>query len=399
VHIPTISPGRARRLALTAQGLDRGRPGPGVRRDVRHLRRVLDAVDIVQLDSVNVLARAHELPFWARLGPHDRTARDRWLWRSGEAYEGWIHVASLTGVEVWPLLAHRRAEATPGRRVQRVLDEDPTYPERILEEVAERGPTRVRDLDEAGTRTGPWWGSPKGKIALDWLTATGLLAVHHRTRTFETSYDLAERVLPDEVLRVDPPSRERATELLLLRAARAHGIGTATDLADHHRLRPADARAALERLVDRGELDRVRVRGWRDEAYLDPEARTARTIRARTLLSPFDPVVWFRPRAQRLFGFHYRIEIYVPERHRVHGYYVLPFLLGDELVARVDLKADRPGGRLLVRGAFAEDRAHRGRVARELAAELEELATWLGLDDIEVAGNGDLAPRLVAALA
>jgi uncharacterized protein len=398
MRIPTISPGRARRLALTAQGLDRGRPEPGVRRDVRHLRRVLDAADIVQLDSVNVLARAHELPFWARLGPHDRAARDRWLWRSREAYEGWIHVASMTGVEAWPLLAHRRAEATPGRRVQRMLAEDPTYPHRVLAQVAERGPLRVRDLAEAGTRTGPWWGSPKGKIALDWLTATGRLAVHHRTRAFETSYDLAERVLPDAVLGATPPDRDRAIELLLLRAARAHGIGTAADLADHHRLRPAEARAALERLADRGELDRVRVRGWRDDAYLDPGARTARTIRARTLLSPFDPVVWFRPRTQRLFGFHYRIEIYVPERDRVHGYYVLPFLLGDELVARVDLKADRAGGRLLVRGAFLEEHGHRGRIARALAAELEELAVWLGLDAVEVADHGDLARPLASAL-
>jgi uncharacterized protein len=397
-RIPTISSARARRLALTAQGLDRGRPPASVRRDVRHLRRVLAAVDVVQLDSVNVLARAHELPFWSRIGHHDRAGRDRWLWRSREAYEGWIHVASMTSVEVWPLLAHRRAEATPGRRVQRVLDEDPHYLERVLAEVADRGPTRVRDLHDAGTRTGPWWGSPKGKIALDWLTATGRLAVHHRTPTFETSYDLTERVLPAHVHEAEPPPRGRAVELLLHRAARAHGIGTAADLADHHRLGLAEARAALERLTARGLLDRVRVRGWGEEAYLDPAARTARTVRARTLLSPFDPVVWFRPRAERLFDFRYRIEIYVPEADRVHGYYVLPFLLGDQLVGRVDLKADRAHGRLLVRGAFTEDHGDRLHVARELATELQDLASWLELTSVEVEDRGDLAAPLTAAL-
>jgi uncharacterized protein len=394
----TLSLPRARRLALTARGLDRPRPSPGTRRDVRHFRRVLDDVEVVQLDSVNVLARAHELPFWSRLGPHDRTARDRWLWRSREAYEGWIHVASMTGVGVWPLLWHRRAEVRPGRRVERMLAEDPGYPDRVLAEVADRGPTSVRDLSDAGERTGPWWGSPKGKIALDWLTATGRLAIHDRTPMFVTRYDLAERVLPGEVLDREPPPRDEAVDHLLRRAVGAHGVGTAADLADYHRLRPAEARAGLERLTARGEVEPVRVSGWRDVAYLDPGARTARTIPARTLLSPFDPVVWFRPRTERLFDFHYRIEIYVPEADRVHGYYVLPFLLGDRLVGRVDLKADRSGGRLRIHGAFAEPDVDRCHVARELAAELTELAAWLDLGELEVGTRGDLADPLRAAV-
>jgi uncharacterized protein len=390
----TLTADRARRIALTAMGLARPRPAPGTRLDVRHLRRVLDDVDVVQLDSVNVLARAHELPFWSRLGPHDVGARDRWLWRSREAFEGWVHVASVTGVDVWPLLAHRRAAARPGRRVQRLLDEDPAYPRRVLEEVGERGPTSVRDLDDPGSRTGPWWGSPKGKIALDWLTATGRLAVHDRTSAFVTRYDLPERVLPAHVLDADPPPRDRAVRQLLLRAARAHGVGTATDLADHHRLPAREARAALERLVADGELEPVRVSGWRDQAYLDPDARAARSVPARTLLSPFDPLIWYRPRLHRLFDFHYRIEIYVPERLRRHGYYVLPFLLGDRLVARVDLKAERAGGRLRVHGAFAEEGVDRVAVAGELAAELAELAAWLRLTEVEVADHGDLAGHL-----
>lgn len=390
----TLSRDRARRLALTAQGLDRGRPGPGSRRDVRHLRRVLDHVDVVQLDSVNVLARAHELPFFSRLGPHDRAARDDWLWRSREAFEGWIHVASMAPIEVWPLLAHRRRAAEPGGRVRRLLAEDPDYPQRVLAEVAERGPTTVRDLADPGARTGPWWGSPKGKVALDWLTATGHLAVHDRTPGFVTRYDLAERVVPTSMLRAEAPPREQAVRTLLLRAARAHGVGTAADLADHHRIPLPEARAGLAALAARGALEEVAVSGWSEPAYLDPHARTARSIRARTLLSPFDPLVWFRPRAERLFDFRYRIEIYVPRHRRVHGYYVLPFLLGDRLVGRVDLKADRAGSRLQVPGAFAEAGVDHAHVARELAGELTELAGWLELDHIEVGRRGDLAPAL-----
>jgi uncharacterized protein len=398
MRLRTTSSARVRRLALTAQGLARGRPAAGTRLDVRHLRRVLEDVEVVQLDSVNVLARAHELPFWSRLGPHDRDGRDAWLWRSREAYEGWIHVASMSHVEVWPLLSHRRAQARPGRRVQHLLDEDPGYPDRVLDEVAERGPTSVRDLDDAGQRTGPWWGSPKGKLALDWLTATGRLAVHDRTPSFVTRYDLAERVIPDRVRQRPPPPWEEAVERLLLRAARAHGVGTAADLADYHRLRPGDARPALARLVDRGELEPVRVEGWGEEAYLHPAARAARTIEVSTLLSPFDPVVWHRPRTERLFDFHYRIEIYVPEADRRHGYYVLPFLLGDRLAARVDLKADRRRRRLLVPGAFAEPGVDRAHVARALAAELRGLADWLGLPDVEVGDRGDLVGPLARAL-
>jgi uncharacterized protein len=397
--VRTLSHDHARRIALTAMGFGRPRPEPGLRRDVRHLRRVLDTVDIVQLDSVNVLARAHELPFWSRLGPHDRPARDRWLWRSRDAYEGWVHVASLTSPEVWPLLAHRRASARPWSRVTELEHQDPGYVERVREEVAARGPTSVRDLDDPGERTGPWWGMPHGRVALDWLFVRGELAVDHRTSTFLTVYDLTERVLPATALDAEVPPPDEARRQLLLRAARAHGIGTAADLADHHRLRLDDARRSLAELAATGALEEVRVRGWGAEpVYRHPEANAARTFPARTLLSPFDPTVWFRERAERLFDFHYRIEIYVPEHKRVHGYYVLPFLLGEQLAARVDLKADRRSGRLLVKGAFHEDGADPNHVARELAAELVELGAWLDVPDVVVERNGDLAPALARAL-
>jgi uncharacterized protein len=391
--VRTIARNRARRLALTAQGFDRPRP-EGTRRDVRHLRRVLDRTQIVQLDSVNVLARAHELPFFSRLGAHDRAARDAWLWGSREAYEGWIHVASMAPVEVWPLLAHRREEAEPGRAIERLLEDDPAYLPRVLDEIAERGPTSIQDLEDPGRRTGPWWGGPKGKHALVWLARTGRLAVHDRTSAFVTRYDLTERVLPAEILEQEPPPRRQAVRELLLRAARSQGVGTAADLADHHRLELSEAREALDDLVDEGVLEEVQVDGWRETAFLDPTARAAREIPARALLSPFDPVVWFRPRLERLFDFHYRIEIYVPRSKRVHGYYVLPFLLGDRLVARVDLKADRATRRLRVHGAFAEAGVDRTHVAEQLAAELADLATWLELDDLAVDHHGDLARHL-----
>ncbi|TVR32195.1 MAG: winged helix-turn-helix domain-containing protein [Nitriliruptor sp.] len=390
---------QARRIALTAMGFARSRPGPGTRRDVRHLRRVLDTVDIVQLDSVNVLARAHELPFWSRLGPHDRRARDAWLWRSREAFEGWIHVASVTSVDVWPLLHHRRGGTRMSPGVRELLDEAPGYLDAVLDEVATNGPTSVQDLTDPGRRTGPWWGNPRGKVALDHLTSRGDLAVHDRTPQFVTVYDLSERVIPATVLEQDPPPWDVTAQRLLHRAVRAHGIGTAADLADHHRLKTRDARPALQHLVDRSDIEEVRVDGWGGEpAYLDPVVTRSRTFPARTLLSPFDPLVWNRDRAERLFGFHYRIEIYVPAAKRVHGYYVLPFLLGEDLVARVDLKADRHTGRLLVQGAFIEPGADAVVVARELAAELTELGTWLQVPDIEVARHGDLADELRRAL-
>jgi uncharacterized protein len=397
--VRTLSADHARRIALTAMGFGRPRPAPDARRDVRHLRRVLDTVDIVQLDSVNVLARAHELPFWSRIGPHDRAARDRWLWRSRELYEGWIHVASVSSVEVWPLLAHRRAATRPWSRASEVMHQDPGYLERVLSEVARHGPCSVRDLEDPGARTGPWWGMPPGRVALDYLATRGDLAVDHRTPTFLTVYDLTERVIPPHAREAEVPPREEAYRRLLLRAARAHGIGTAADLADHHRLRLAEARAALAELVAAGQLEEVRVRGWGAEpVYRHPEASAARGFPARTLLSPFDPLVWFRERAERLFGFHYRIEIYVPEAKRVHGYYVLPFLLGEELVARVDLKADRKTGRLVVRSAFHEDGADHAHVARELAAELHDLGAWLDVPEVVVERRGDLADELARAV-
>jgi uncharacterized protein len=388
----TLSLDRARRLALHALGFGRPRPAAGTRRDVRHLRRVLRTTGVVQLDSVNVLARAHELPFWSRLGPHDRQARDAWLWRSREAFEGWAHVASIAPMELWPTFAHRRADMADSRRSRRLEAEHPGLLDAVLAEVTEHGPVSVQELSDPGRRTGPWWGNPKGKVALDQLFARGDLAVHDRTAGFVTVYDLAERVVPEQVRQQPTPSVEQTHRELLLRAARAQGLGTAGHLADHYRSAIGPARRVLAELAAAGELDEVRVVGWGAEpVYVHPSASATRRLPARTLVSPFDPLIWHRGRTEALFDFHYRIEIYVPQAQRIHGYYVLPFLLGDRLVGRVDLKADRGRGRLLVRGAFGEPGVDRTHVTRELVDELRELAGWLGLGEVAPSeARGDL---------
>jgi uncharacterized protein YcaQ len=392
--VRTIPVERARRLALAAQGFHRPRPGSI---DVRHFRRALGDVGLVQLDSVNVIARAHYLPFFARLGPYDTGVLDRWLWRSGELFEYWGHEASVLPIDDWPLMGHRMRNARPWQSIARIVEEHPEFVDRIHDEVHERGPLTVGDLAEGGERTGPWWGWGRGKLALEWLFVTGRLTVADRPN-FTKVYDTSARVIPAHLLEGEKVDTAPARRRLLRRAVRHHGIGSVADLADYYRIRPTDARPLLEDLARAGEIVEVDVPGWKGPAYLDPEISIPRSIEARALLAPFDPVVWFRDRALRLFDFHYRIEIYVPEPKRVYGYYVLPFLLEDRLVGRVDLKADRSSGRLLVRGCYGEERVDRLHVGRELAAELGVMAAWMGLGEVEVTDRGDLAHAVAVAL-
>ncbi len=385
-----LSIAQARRIALAAQGFTDRKPAGQA--DVRHLRRVMDRMTVLQLDSVNVVCRSHFLPILARLGPYDRDRLDRYLYRGDEHFEFISHEASITSQELQPLLRHRMGKRR--RWLDTLNAEHPGYAEAVHEEVAASGPLSVKELSDPGGRTGPWWGLSKGKIALEALYVTGRLAVHNRDRAFVTSYDLPERVLRADVLdRPTPTDDEAVTELTLL-AARSHGIGTDADLADYFRVNVTTIRPILARLVEQGRLHQVDVAGWSEPAYLHPEAKRPRSVPGRALLSPFDPVVWYRPRGERLWDFHYRIEIYVPEPKRVYGYYVLPFLLDEELVGRVDLKADRKAGVLRVRGSYTQDGADRVRVARELAGSLEEMAGWLGLDQVAVEDRGDLAPEL-----
>ncbi|MBW3657582.1 MAG: winged helix DNA-binding domain-containing protein [Actinobacteria bacterium] len=385
---------RARRIALGAQGF--ATPRPGGRVDVRHLRRVLGRNGVVQLDSVNVAARAHYLPFFSRLGPYDTEHLDAWLWRSGENFEHWGHMASVMPVALHPALRFRM-ERHPWRRVQALVEERPGFVDEVLAFIAEHGPVSVSDLDSPGTRE-EWWGWSDGRVALDWLYMSGQTAVHHRDRQFMLHFDLPERVLPAAVLSAPTPPFEQQVLELVRVGARAQGIGTAADIADQFRLKLGEARPAIATLVASGELTEVRVEGWSKPAYLHRDAVTPRSIPARALLSPFDPVVWFRDRAERLFDFHYRIEIYTPKEKRVHGYYVLPFLLGDRITARVDLKSDRPARVLRVQGTFVEPGNDPLHVARELAAELRTFASWQGLDDVAVVANGDLAGELARAV-
>ncbi|SDX50806.1 hypothetical protein SAMN05660209_00542 [Geodermatophilus africanus] len=389
----------ARRIALAAQGFADPRPAGVV--DGRQLRRMTSRLAVLQIDSVNVLSRAHYLPAFSRLGPYPRQALDDLAGRRGELFEYWAHEASLLPVRLHPHLRWRMAAAEEhawGSMV-RIQRERPGYVSEVLDRVRGTGPLKASDLAEPRPdRPGSMWNWHAGKVALEWLFYTGVITTRRRTAGFERVYDLTERVLPAAVLQAPTPEPTDAVRELVRSASRALGVATERDLRDYFRLRPPAARAAIAELADAGELLPVQVAGWDAPAWLHPEARRPRWVRARALLSPFDSLVWERPRVERVFGFRYRLEIYTPAAQRVHGYYVLPFLLGDRLVARVDLKADRQAGLLRVRAAFAEDGADRAEAAAALAAELALMAGWLQLDAVVVGERGDLAADLAAAV-
>ncbi len=399
-----LSAGEARRIALSAQGFARARPEGRI--DVRHLRRVMTHVNVVQLDSVNVVVRSHYLPFFSRLGVYPVQLLDDLAFRRRELFEYWGHAASLLPIEHYPLMRHRMAAARPRQREAELMRDQPGYVESVLDEVRERGPLAVAELTDPGERSGPWWGHGKGKIALDWHFMTGAVATHER-RGFTRVYDLAERVIPDRVRGAGSPAAPEAHRALLLLAARSHGVATASDLAGYYPAPTAGAakltvpftRRRLEELADEGRLERVSVEGWREPAYLHPAATLPRRVVGRALLSPFDSLIWDRDRMSRVFGFDYKIEIYVPASQRRYGYYVLPFLLDGELVARVDLKAQRDAGTLRVQAAHIEDGRNPSHAAAELAAELRLMADWLGLERVRAERRGNLARELRAALA
>jgi uncharacterized protein len=386
-----LSAAEARRIALAAQGFGQARPAGRI--DARHFGRVLDTVGLLQIDSVNVLARAHYMPLFSRLGAYDQRAFDRYAWGSGRMFEYWGHEASLIPVERYGLFRHRMdgAFGRTMRNRERLRSREETV-RRVMAEVRERGPVIAGDVHEGERRSG-WWEWGDAKVVLEALYTTGDLAIGDR-RNFARLYDLPERVLPSEALAGPHPPEDEAQRELMALAARHHGVGTAADLADYYRLPLTPAKRRLEELADAGRLERVAVEGWDAPAYLDPQARVPRRVEARALLSPFDPVTWNRDRAERLFGFHYRIEIYTPADKRQYGYYVLPFLLGEDLVARVDLKADRQAGALLVQAAHLEPGRDAPATASALAEELRLVAHWLGLDRIVIAPRGDLAGEL-----
>ena len=396
----TLSLPAARRIALAAQGFARARPDrPLAWPD---LRRTLDRTQLLQIDSVNVLARAHYLPLFSRLGAYDRALLEDAAWgprRPRRIFEYWAHEASLLPVELQPLLRWRMARAERGQgtwgRLAAFAAARRPEAEAILRRIETDGPLAASDLEGKGE--GGWWGWSDAKQAVEWLFWSGRLTTRTRRPSFERVYDLPERVLPRAVLETPTPEPGDAHRALLARAARALGVATAGDLRDYFRLKPADAHPRIAELVESGELIPVAVRGWTRPAFLHRDARTPRRVDARALLAPFDPLVWERDRTERLFGLRYRIEIYTPAARRTHGYYVLPFLMSERLAARVDLKADRAAGVLRVQAAHREPDTS-PETAAALATELRLLADWLGLSEVACAERGDLASELAAAL-
>ena len=393
--IRKLSNDQARRIALGAQGLDRRRPQGRI--DRRHFRSVIGNIGLLQLDSVNVLQRSHYLPMWSRLGGYATKALDDYTAHSGEMFEYWGHVASLLPVELYPLLRWRMDAIEPGPRTRRIMDEHPEYIDMVYDEIAAHGPLTVSDLSDPGSRTGPWWGHGKGKIALDYLFSKGTITAY-RNGSFGRLYDLPERVIPQHHLAAPGVERLEAFRRLLLLSARHHGVGTAADLADYYRLHGPTVRRVLADMVASGELIEAEVAGWGKPAFMHPKAKVPRRVTGAALLSPFDSLIWERDRTERIFGFRYRIEIYVPEPDRVYGYFVLPFLLDGELVGRVDLKSDRKNGRLLVQASHVEPGQDEARVAQFLAEELSAMCDWLGLAEVVPKRRGNLAGALRAAL-
>lgn len=389
---------QARRVALAAQGfLDPAPQTPTLATLTRTVRRT----GVLQVDSVNVLQRAHFMPLFSRMGRYDtdllrRAASGR---NQRRLVEYWAHVQAYMPVELWPLMQHRMEHYRPTRGKWWTAGVSDDLAASLFAQIRDRGPCTARDLDSGLPRSKDHWGWnwSDARRTLDYLYVVGDLAIAGRTSAFEVLYDLPERVLPDSVLRAPTPEPAEAHRELIRRAALSHGVGTEPELRDYYRMKPAESRAAVASLVEDGELLPVALEGSARPAYLHATARIPRQVMARALLSPFDPLVWERARTEQLFGFRYRIEIYVPEPQREFGYYVLPFLLGDRLVARVDLKADRAAAVLQVKASYAEPYAP-PETATELAAALWEVAVWLGLDDIVVASRGDLHEKLRVAV-
>jgi uncharacterized protein YcaQ len=399
--VDKISSSGARRIALAAQGFGRPRPAAV---STRQLNTLVDRLHLLQIDSVNVFERSHYLPVFARLGAYDKTLLDRVTFEAKAPHtEYWAHEAALINREDWALFRWRMRNY----RLQYGDPEDGWFQQNrstvewLRSELAANGPLAAGEIEhDANTRTGPWWGWSDVKKALEYMFYFGEVAIAGRTR-FQRRYALVDTVIPGEILDREVDEADAVRELVR-RSAVAHGIGTLGDLADYFRLKRAPAAVAVRELEESGELVPVTVQGWErngtpEKAWIHRDARRPRRVEATALLSPFDPVVWYRDRALRMFDFHYRIEIYTPEPKRVYGYYVLPILLDDRIVGRIDLKSDRQAGVLRVQAAWTEPDAP-AETAERVAALLHETAAWQGLGEVAVSGRGDLAPALASAL-
>jgi len=396
--VTSLSPLQARRIALAAQGFTRARPAAVTS---RHLNATIARLGFFQIDSVNVLQRAQYLPLYSRMGPYDVDLIHRAAGRTPRRlFEYWAHEAAFVDVNLRPAFQFRMdSGARMWGSMAQIIEMKPDFVAWVLDEVRANGPLTAREVEhDAPKGKANWgWNWSDVKIALEYLFYKGHVTAARRNSQFERVYDVPERVLPGHVLDRPPLDEADAHVLLVRHAAKALGIGSAQCLRDYFRLAPEPTTRAITTLVEAGELLPATITGWKRPAFLHAEATRPRAVKARALLSPFDPLIFERTRTEALFDFRYRIEIYVPAHKRVHGYYVLPFLLGDRLVARVDLKADRAAGVLRVLGAWAEPHAPES-TASELADELALMAGWLGLDTVSVARHGDLAVDLGAAL-
>ncbi|MFV3304568.1 winged helix-turn-helix domain-containing protein [Pseudomonas sp. NY15181] len=401
--VESLSLKQARRLALAAQGFTLRRPGGEIQR--RHVRGLLERLGVLQIDSVNALVRSHYLPLFSRLGNYSPTLLEEAAWSAGRhrrLFEYWGHEASLLPLELYPLMRWRMRRAADGRGIYQQLArfgrEQQRVIQRVLSAVREQGALGAGSLTTREERAGPWWDWSDEKHALEWLFAAGEVTVAGR-RGFERLYDLPERVLPSTIL--DQPDLEEAEaqRRLLLHSAQALGVATEKDLRDYFRLEPADSKARLAELVEASVLLAVQVQGWQAPGYCPADVVIPRKVRASALLSPFDSLVWERARTERLFDFRYRLEIYTPQHKRVYGYYVLPFLFDEQLVARVDLRSDRVAGKLVVHAVHEEAKGpgEEGWIA--LAQQLGEMANWLGLERVEVNCQRPSGVRLQGLLA
>ena len=391
----TLSAAEARRIALAAQGFGGSREGAVT---PRHLAKLVDRLGVIQIDSVNVVSRTHYLPAFSRLGAYPREMLEDLAWgKKRPLFEYWAHEASLLPLSSQPLFRWRMDDALNGvgawKGIARFLRERRDFVDRALDEVARRGPLSASELEIGGKGAGGWWGWSEAKRAVEGLFWTGELTTATRRGTFERVYGLPHKIHPKAIVDIPTPPRDEAQREIVMIAARAMGVATMRDLRDYFRMGVEDIRARVGELVEAGALLPVTVKGWREPAYLDPQARCPRRIEGAALLSPFDNLIWFRERTERIFGVRIKLEIYTPAEQRVHGYYVLPFLEDDAITARVDLKADRKAGVLIVQASHAEPWASDQTPVR-LALELKRMAGWLGLDTVRVERRGDLAESL-----
>ena len=386
----------AKRIAVTAQGLHRPRPKEKV--DRRHFRRVFGDTGLVQLDSVQAVCRSHYLVFFSRLGKYDRLKLDDWIWHSGEIFESWAHEASILPVETEPFVRWKKSRALEGetwKGLFELANSQKKYVSDVKDQVLlSASPIKASELSEPRSRSGSWWsGRSDGQKTLDWLFRIGEIGVK-RDKKFSRSYVPFNSVIPNETFSLPDPLESESIEQLILIAARCNGVGTAKDIADYFRMKPSFVHKAIPSLLEEKKLLSACVEGWGENAYLLPSVSIPEKIVSRALLSPFDSLVWCRPRLERLFDFKYRLEIYVPQEKRKYGYYVLPFLLNENLVARVDLKTVRSEEKLLIKGVYLEAGAEPEMVLSELAEEVKELSNFLNLSEVSIFGRSKTAVLL-----